>query len=94
MKTILTMLVVLLPLVAFGHGSVIELTNLSASGALEKFQAEESEETLDAFNGIKAWPSADMIKVKVYLKETDTLVYSCKMEHSDEGEILVCQKDS
>ncbi len=95
MKTtiIALLLAVALPMSAFGHGSVIELTDLSATAALTKFQAEETEPTLDDFNGIKAWPSGAVIKVKVYLKSSDALVYSCQMVHDGADEEMVCTKE-
>jgi len=81
------------PQLALAHGSAIDLAKDSAVVAIDLFKSTNSADTVKLFNGIKAWPSAGEIKVKIYLNNeaNDTVRYTCGMQHFDDGtETVAC----
>lgn len=88
---ILLSLLVLSPAVSFAHGNKMEMVSLSVHEALLKFNAEESAATKRDFEGVKAWISGSIAKVKVLVKNTDGKTYDCQMNHADgRPEAVLC----
>lgn len=71
---------------AFAHGNKVEMTHLSVTRSLELFAGEQSQSTVRSFSGVKAWLSGSTAKVKVFLSGSSSLVYSCRVVHSNGGE--------
>ncbi|MCB0414305.1 MAG: hypothetical protein KDD50_08235 [Bdellovibrionales bacterium] len=94
MKKLLIAAIFALPMLAHAHGDVFEMTEMSVSEALRKFQTEETTSTIQAYRGVRAWPSGAEIKVRVYYGAQDSFLYSCEMDHATGAEEkIVCQKN-
>lgn len=92
MKTIFAT-ILLMPFLAFAHGSTIEMVEQSTTEVLKKFSTEEDKTIVDAFNAVKSWTSGSVIKVKVYYNaNANSIEYSCEMMHHDGKEMLMCDK--
>ena len=93
MKLILVLMTMAFSSVSLAHGSKIELVEQATVVALEKFETEEPEADVDAFNAVKSWVSGNKIKVKVYFNaNANRVTYSCEMKHEGEAEEMVCVK--
>ena len=93
MKRILFTLSVVFPAMVLAHGSKVETVEQATVVALEKFEKEETEAVVKAFNAVKSWVSGAKIKVKAYYKENEERVlYECQIKHVAEEEEMVCDK--
>lgn len=91
MKIVLVLVALAFSTVSMAHGSKIELVEQATVVALEKFEAEEPEADVDAFNAVKSWVSGGKIKVKAYFNaNANSVTYSCEMKHEGEVEEMVC----
>lgn len=89
----LFILSIMFPLLAFAHGSKVEMVEAATSVALKKFSEEETKATVDAFNAVKSWVSGNQIKVKAYYNSNaNTVDYVCEMMHHDGEEMMMCSK--
>ena len=92
MKKIILSAIVLLPMLAYSHGGVLELTEASVSKAIENFEKEPQDVT-SAYSYLKSWTSGSLIKVKIYYgSEGSGITYSCEMKHEGAAEEMVCDK--
>jgi hypothetical protein len=90
-KTIFVL--ILLPWIASAHGTKLEMVNAAVGAALETFTKDETKAVKDAFNGVKAWVSADKVKVKAYYNNNaNTVDYTCEMMHHGTEEMMMCSK--
>jgi len=82
----------MLPAFALAHGTKVELTSKASAAALEKFENESTGLLIRAFEGVKAWPTGTDFRIKIYLKDMDTVRMVCVEDHGPAGEvILVCE---
>lgn len=82
-KTLIAALILAAPLFASAHGNKMEMISLAVQEALLRFNAEEGPAAKRDFEGVKAWISGSLAKVKVLVKNTDGKTYDCKMNHAD-----------
>jgi hypothetical protein len=88
MKSLLTAALLLLPTAVFAHGNNLAMTADSLSMTAEMFE-KEFPANLKTYSGVKAWPDANMIYVKIYYEANAKFVqYHCMMN----GEKLECAK--
>lgn len=73
---ILALMTFLMSSVAFS-GTLIEDTNAAITVALNEFQESQTQDVVDSFTGIKAWPVSGGVKAKIYLKNNQSIDYSC-----------------
>ncbi|MGH1468235.1 MAG: hypothetical protein ACRBBP_05055 [Bdellovibrionales bacterium] len=93
MKTAVFAIILLSFNFALAHGSKSELVLAATTVAVDSFQSDEADEVINAFNGMKAWVSGSVIKVKLYYNSNkDSFSYECEMVHSDGAEEMVCIK--
>lgn len=90
MKTILSLVILfatLIPAVSFAHGNKLAMTSESIAVVAEKFEKEEGPSLPDV-TGVKGWPDAANIQVKVYLTNNRTVSYTCMMMNN----AIMCDK--
>lgn len=81
MKKILVSLALTLSVSSMANPKITD-TQDAVSQAIEDFQSMASNSAQANFNGVKAWPVSGGIKVKVYIKGSDSMDLSCH-RHSD-----------
>ncbi len=92
MKTIFAT-IILMPFLAFAHGTAIEMVEQSTTEVLKKFSTEEDKNIVEAFSAVKSWTSCNLVKVKVYYNaNANSIEYSCEMMHHNGQEMLMCDK--
>lgn len=62
----------------------ISETLAATEAALELFVQENSADTVNKYNGIKAWPTSGGIKVKIYVKGENSVDYGCHRHSANE----------
>lgn len=82
-----------MPVLALAHGDKLEMTKASLTEALKDFKADHPQQVAD-FQGTKTWFDGDSAKVRIYLPNNVTMLYTC-MHHDDGngGEVLQCHMD-
>lgn len=90
-KIALTLL--LLSGTVFGHGSKVSLTGKATASALETFELSATGSDIRAFEGVKAWPTQDGIRVKIYVGGVE-VKYLCEEGHDSDGAVIFnCTED-
>ncbi len=90
-KLALTFVLLTISATAFAHGNPFSMTADSISAAAEKFEKEEAG-SMKQFTGVKGWPVADKIQVKVYLSNNATINYLCFMVNMGGNDMMMCDK--
>lgn len=82
-----------MPMFAFAHGDKIEMNNLSIAEATKDFKKDHPDQVA-GFQGTKSWFDADAVKVRIYLPNNVTMLYTC-MHHDNENgeEVLQCHME-
>ena len=85
-----TLVALTAPMAAFAHGDKLDMTVDATAEALKTFKADHADQVV-GYQGIKFWFENDIMKVRIYLPNSATMLYSCA--HSDEGgnEVIKCQ---
>ena len=81
----------LVPGLAFAHGSKAHMTGMALEAALEKFETEETGKAND-FLGAKGWISGDKMFVKVYLPNDQVIQYTCHEMEEGDNMTVMCEK--
>lgn len=82
-----------MPVFAFAHGDKIEMTKASLAEALKNFSFDHADQIKD-FQGTKTWFDGDTAKIRVYLPNNVSMVYSCKHQvDGNGGEVVRCQME-
>ena len=85
--TLVAVTVLLVSSFAFAHGNKLAMSAESISVVAEKFEKEEAPSLPDVI-GVKGWPDADKIQVRVYLTNNRTVSYTCHMMNNQ----IMCAK--
>ncbi len=84
MKKVLLITALMLSSIVFAENTAIADTSEAVAATLSEFTTSQSNDVVDSFVGIKAWPVSGGIKAKVYLKNNKSVSYSChRHEASD-----------
>jgi len=81
MKKLMLLLAFTMSVMASANVKIVD-TEEAVAQALVDFQSMASADTISKFNGVKAWPVSGGIKVKIYVKGSDSMDLSCH-RHSD-----------
>jgi hypothetical protein len=76
MKKLLLITLVLSSSANFAADKMVDVLEASEQ-AIFDFRSMTSPDTVDNFNGIKAWPVSGGVKVKIYVKGSDSEEFSC-----------------
>ena len=90
-KLVLTFALLNISTTAFAHGNPFSMTADSITAAAEKFEKEEAA-SMPLYTGVKGWPNADKIQVKVYLSNNTTINYLCSMMNMGGSDMMMCDK--
>ena len=75
---------------AFAHGDAYETVGDAVTESLKIFGIQANKETKQAFQAVKGYVINGKITVKVYIKDSETIVFNCKLDHSSQPEKMVC----
>lgn len=81
MKKLMLLLALTISAVVSANVSIVD-TDEAVTQALVDFQSSASADKVAKFNGVKAWPVSGGVKVKIYVKGSDSVDLSCH-RHSD-----------
>lgn len=93
MKMMMMCLLTVAPVLAFAHGSKVDLTQDVIQSALQKFTTEEAAQVA-SFVGVKGWIDQANVMVKVYLTNNNAITYSCSVMEMGGGQpdMITCAK--
>jgi len=92
-RMITAVLGILMPLVAFAHGTKVELTSLALSTALEQFENAATGAQIKSFLGAKGWVSAGDYRIKIYLEDKEVRII-CEEGHEGGQVVMNCKTDT
>jgi hypothetical protein len=83
MKNLLLVVLLTFSASSFANQKMIDVLE-AGTQAVEDFKASSNADKAERFNGIKAWPVSGGVKVKVYVKGSDSEDYSCHRHTTSE----------
>jgi hypothetical protein len=81
MKVMTILATLLISTSIFANSKIVD-TQEAITQALADFQTMGTAQQVASFNGVKAWPTSGGVKVKIYVKGSDSMDFSCH-RHSD-----------
>ena len=91
LTSILVSLVAASSSVAMAHGDIVDMTIASVTQGLAQLKVDHPEH-IAHFQGVKAWPSADKIELKIYLPDNASVSYTCEHDEAAENETKCTMK--